>query len=254
MMRDHISVSQINLYLMCPLKYRFTYIDQLPKAFKAAELAFGSAMHSAIEWWHKERQSGRLREWSEVAGIFESDMHAQGVGEIRFKNGDDLAALIEKGRELVAVYLKEYKGGAPQAVEQAFRVPLVDLETGERLSLPLDGYFDLIEEGDVVVELKTAARVYDITTLTQHLQLTAYAYAFQFLRKRSPNLRIDILTKTKKPLLYSIEVARNQNSMVRFVHLAKYVIEGIRAGQFYPNAGWQCPSCEYFEVCQKWRG
>jgi len=32
-MPDHISVSQINLFLMCPLKYRFSYIDGLPKLF-----------------------------------------------------------------------------------------------------------------------------------------------------------------------------------------------------------------------------
>ncbi len=253
-MRDHISVSQINLYLLCPLKYRFNYIDALPKPFKAAELAFGGAIHSSVEWWHRQRQAGRTPEWSQVATIFEADLSAQAVDEIRFKNGDDLSSLVEKGKELLAIYLKEFKGTAPTAVEQGFRVPLIDLETGERLDLPLDGYFDLLEEGDTVVELKTAAKVYDLTTLTQHLQLTAYSYAFSFLKKKEPNLRIDILTKTKKPQLHSFEVFRDQNDKVRFFHLAKQVIKGIQSGQFYPNAGWQCPSCEYFEVCQKWRG
>ena len=253
-MRDHISVSQINLYLMCPLKYRYQYVDQLPRPFKAAELAFGSAIHSAIEWWHKERQAEREREWQQVASVFEADMNAQAVDEIRYKNGDDLSALVEKGKELLAVYLKEFKGGAPKAVEQAFRVPLVDSETGERLDLPLDGYFDLLEEGDTIVELKTAAKAYDTTTLAQHLQLTAYAYAFTIQRKREPNLRIDILTKTKKPQLHSFEVVRGRNDIIRFFHLAKRVIEGIQNGHFYPNAGWQCPSCEYYDACQKWRG
>ncbi len=253
-MRDHISVSQINLYLMCPLKYRYQYIDELPRPFKAAELALGSAIHSVIEWWHKEQQQGFIHEWQDVAAIFAADMNAQAVDEIRFKNGGDLESIIDKGKELLAVYVKEYKGGAPKAVEQSFRVPLVDLETGERLELPMDGYFDLLEEGDVVVELKTAAKVYDLTTLTQHLQLTAYAYAFSWLRKREPSLRMDILTKTKKPQLHSFVVFRDQNDKVRFFHLAKRVIEGIKARQFYPNAGWQCPNCEYFENCQKWRG
>ena len=253
-MRDHISVSQINLYLLCPLKYQYQYLDQLPRPFKAAELAFGSAIHSAIEWWHKERQAERTRAWTEVASVFDADMNAQSVDEIRFKNGDNLSSLVEKGKELLAVYIKEYEGAQPKAVEQGFRVPLVDSETGERLDLPLDGYFDLLEEGDTVVELKTAAKVYDATTLLQHLQLTAYAYAFYTLRKREPNLRIDILTKGKKPQLHSFEITRTNNDKVRFFHLAKRVIEGIQKGQFYPNAGWQCPSCEYYEICQKWRG
>lgn len=253
-MRDHISVSQINLYLSCPLKYKYRYIDELPVASKAAELAFGSAVHSSIEWWHKERQAGYIHEWEDVAVIFAADMNAQAVDDLRFKNGDDLDSLLALGRQLIAVYIQEYKGAAPKAVEQNFRVPLVDLETGERLDMPLEGYFDLLEEGDTVVELKTAAKVYDTATLVQHLQLTAYSYAFSFLKKRDANLRIDILTKTKKPRLHSFEIAHTQNDHVRFFHLAKRVIQGIQAGHFYPNAGWQCQGCEYYETCQKWRG
>lgn len=253
-MRDHISVSQINSYLLCPLKYRYQYVDALPRPFKAAELAFGSAVHSAIEWWHKERQAGFIHEWQNVAGIFAADMNAQAIDYLRFKNGDDLASLTAKGKELVEVYITNFKGGAPKAVEQGFRVPLVDLESGERLPLPLDGYFDLLEEGDTVVELKTAAKAYDAATVTQHLQLTAYAYAFRWLRKREPQLRLDVLTKTKKPQLYSYEAVRDTNDMVRFFHLAKRVIEGLRAGHFYPNAGFQCANCEYYDNCQKWRG
>lgn len=253
-MRDHISVSQINLYLLCPLRYRYQYVDELPRPCKAAELAFGSAVHSAIEWWHKERQAGFIHEWADVAAIFAADLNAQAVDDLRFKNGDDLESLTSKGKELVEVYIKHFKGAMPKAVEQGFRVPLVDLDTGERLTMPLDGYFDLLEEGDTVVELKTAAKVYDLTTITQHLQLTAYAYAFGWLRKREANLRLDILTKTKKPQLHSFEVFRDKNDMVRFFHLAKRVIEGIKARHFYPNVGWQCPNCEYFDVCQKWRG
>ncbi len=253
-MRDHISVSQINLYLLCPLKYRFSYIDQLPKAFKSAELAFGSAIHSSIEWWHKQRQAGNTKLWTDISGIFEADLNAQSVDHIRSKNGDDLNAMLEKGKEMLAVYVKEYPGATPVAAEQGFRVPLIDLETGEKLDLPLDGYFDLVEEGETVVELKTAAKVYDLTTITQHLQLTAYSYAYAFLKNKDPNLRLDILTKGKTPKFHSFEVFRDKNDKVRFFHLAKRVLDGIRSRHFYPNAGWQCPSCEYFEACQKWRG
>lgn len=253
-MRDHISVSQINLYLMCPLKYRYRYIDELPVSFKAAELALGSAVHSAIEWWHKERQAGFIHDWEDVAAIFGVDMNAQAVDELRFKHDDDFDSLLSIGKALIAVYIQNFKGGAPKAVEQHFRIPLIDLETGERLDMPLEGYFDLLEEGDTVVELKTAAKAYDSRTLSQHLQITAYSYTFSYLKKREANLRLDILTKTKKPQLYSFEVTRTQNDHVRFFHLAKRVIQGVQAGHYYPNAGWQCQGCEYYETCQQWRG
>ena len=251
--RDHISVSQINLYLMCPLKYRFNYIDKLPKPFRPADLAFGSAIHAAVEWWHKNRKNGTGPEWQDVARIFEADMQAQAMETLKFKDGDSLESHLEKGRQLLAVYLRDYKGFGIRAVELPFRVPLVNLETGESLKLPLDGYIDLIEADDTVVELKTAARIFDPISITQHLQLSAYAYAFGWLYKRKPNLRIDILTKTKNPALHSFEVNRDKDSLVRFFHIAKGVLKAIQEGHFYPNEGWQCPGCEYFDVCQRWR-
>jgi integrase len=56
---EAISISQINLYLTCSLKYRFQYIDRLPRLVQSAGLVFGSAMHKALEWLHKERRNGR---------------------------------------------------------------------------------------------------------------------------------------------------------------------------------------------------
>jgi putative RecB family exonuclease len=253
-MRDHISVSQINQYLMCPLKYRFHYIDQLPRPFKPADLALGSAIHAAVEWWHKNRMiNGGGPEWQDVVRIFEADLQAQALDTIRYKNGENIESLIEKGKQVLAVYLKEYRGAGIRAAELPFRVPLVDLETGEALSLPLDGYIDLVEADDTVVELKTAAKVYSPIEVVQHLQLSAYTYAFGWLYKRKPKLRLDILTKGKNPALHSFEVYRDKDSLVRFFHIAKGVLRAIQEGHFYPNQGWQCPTCEYFDVCQKWR-
>lgn len=252
-MPDHISVSQINKYLMCPLKYRFEYVDGFPKPFKPADMAFGSAIHAAVEWWHKNRTNGARPEWQDVALIFEADLQAQAIDKLKFKDKDSLKSLFEKGRQLLAVYMRDYQGLGVLAVELSFRVPLIDLESGEALELPLDGYIDLIEADDTVVELKTATRIFDQASLIRHLQLSAYAYAFGWLYKRKPRLRIDILTKSKVPALHSFMVNRDKDALVRFFHIAKGVLKAIQEGHFYPNEGWQCSNCEYFEVCHKWR-
>ena len=55
---DHLSSSQLNLYLQCSLKYKFQYVDGLPRPCKASGLAFGSALHSALAWFHKELAAG----------------------------------------------------------------------------------------------------------------------------------------------------------------------------------------------------
>ena len=57
-MIDHLSASQIQAYMDCSLKYKFSKIDQLPKSFKSSGLALGSAIHSAVEWLHRHWKQG----------------------------------------------------------------------------------------------------------------------------------------------------------------------------------------------------
>jgi putative RecB family exonuclease len=251
--KDHISVSQINLYLMCPLKYRFTYIDLLPRPFKPAAFAFGSAIHSAIEWWHKKRMEGRDPNWRDVSRVFAADFNAQQADNIAYKDGESEADFVDKGKSMLAVYLKEYSGAPPKAVEMPFRVHLVDQETGEMLELPLDGYMDLVESDDTVVDLKTAARSYSEFDVSQHLQLTAYSYAYEQLYSTRPKLRLDCLLKTAKPRFVPLPTEREQDDHVRFFHIAKGVTDAIRSEHFYPCPGWQCKDCEFFKPCQTWR-
>jgi len=252
--RDHVSVSQINLYLMCPLKYRFVYVDQLLRPFKSVDLALGTAFHAAVEWWHKHRKNGSPPDAEDVSRIMAADLRAQAEETLQFKNGKSLDDAISLGQQLVRTYVSSYRGKPVQDTEVPFRVPLVDLETGEDLCLPLDGYIDLLEADDTVVETKTAARAYDRLTILNHLQLTAYGYAFCVLYDREANLRIDVVTKTKQPRMQSVEVVRDKSDMVRFFHLAKSICKSISNSCFHPHYGWQCGNCEFAEPCRRWRG
>ena len=74
---ESLSPSQINLYLTCSLKYRFQYIDRLPKLTHSANLVFGGAIHAALEWLHKERKKGKPPPLDEILRVFEADWNAQ---------------------------------------------------------------------------------------------------------------------------------------------------------------------------------
>jgi len=57
--QPHVSFTQIDQYLRCPLKYRFTYVDRLEPDFVPAALAFGSGIHGAAAFFFRARP--RLR-------------------------------------------------------------------------------------------------------------------------------------------------------------------------------------------------
>src|SRR5262245_42081296 len=100
---SHLSASHLTLYLTCSLKFRFQYIDKLPRLFKSANQVFGLAMHAALQWLHVEMKSGRKPPLDEVLRVYEADWHAQTVegSAVFFNDGDSRDMFLVKGKELL---------------------------------------------------------------------------------------------------------------------------------------------------------
>src|SRR5947208_6041865 len=175
---EAISVSQIVLYLSCSLKYRFQYIDRLPRLSKPSPLAFGSSVHAALEWLHKERKAGRQPTLDQLLRVFEADWYAQNLDRTGADTDEPADTILLKGKELLALYFHAPAKPVREA-ELFFQVPLVHPRTGEVLPVPLRGVIDLIEEDDVLVELKTSQRRWSLADRPDNAQLTAYSYAYQ---------------------------------------------------------------------------
>ncbi len=249
-----VSVSQIQTYLGCPLKYRFQYIDKVPKPWQAAALSFGSSVHAALEYFHRERMAGRTPTPESIVSIFEADWHAANLEPLVFPEKETRESLTEKGRAMLALYLAEDHAGTPTAVEDAFECDLVDPETGEVLDVRLRGRIDLVEEGNTVVELKTAARTLEQGGLERHLQLSTYALVFFLLHGVVPKLRLDMLLKTKVAKLVRLPTSRSLEELAWTARVIERATEAIRAGHFFPNPSWRCTECEYYQHCATWRG
>lgn len=254
-MLDHLSCSQINLYLQCSLKYKFQYIDDLPKPFKSSGLAFGSSIHSAINWFHKERMNGNGVTLERLYRIFDADWYAQTLDtKILYKNGEQEINLILLAKEFLRLYFnqphKEIKG-----TEVPFTVPLVNLSTGEEIDIAFEGFFDLIEADDTIVEFKTSAQTMGQDDADDHLQLTAYAYAYEMLYHKPPRLlKIIDFVKNKKPKMVELKTERKKEDHQRFFHLAGQVLRGIRQQVFFPRQSFMCKDCEFEGDCKGWGG
>jgi len=249
-----ISVSQVNAYLACPLKYRFQYVDKIPRPWRVAAMAFGSSVHAAVEWFHRERLDGRSAGLIEVLKVFDADWYAQNVEPLVFSERESKDSLAEKGRAMVQLYVESVNGAKPIAVEQPFELDLADPDTGEVLEVRLRGVIDLIEEGDILVDLKTAGRTLESGGLERHLQLSTYALAYLLLRGKVPKLRLDMLLKTTKPRLERHETTRSVEDLSWTARLIREVSLAIETEHFFPNPSWRCTECEYFAHCQQWRG
>lgn len=252
---DHFSVSQLNTYLACPLKYRFSYVDQIPKPFKPSGLAFGSSLHAAIAFWHREMMKrGKPADAETLLKVFRADFYAQALDKIQFGPKETEKELLNMGEQLLKLYIQSFTSDHLKEVEMRFEVPLANPKTGELLDPPLLGFIDQVRDTDTVVELKTQKRSLDEASLHNHLQLTAYSYAYEHLFNQRPKLELVSLIKTKRPRIERLQTKRGENDYVRFFLLAKEVLRGIQNRVFYPIRCWMCTDCEYQQVCQEWEG
>jgi putative RecB family exonuclease len=254
-MPDHLSASQINLYLLCSLKYRFQYVDELRRPFRPSALALGASVHAALAWFHQQMLKGNGATLEKVWKIFEADWYAQGLDtEILCDGSQTEAGLNILGKELLRVYLARPETKV-RGAEVPFTVPLKNPANGDQLEVNLEGFIDLITADEAIVEFKTSSQAMTSLDAANQLQLTAYSYAYEMLfRRPAAALRIVDLVKAKKPRMVVLETVRTKADHERFFWLAKEVLSGIRSRVFFPRTGFWCRDCEYAQQCRAWKG
>lgn len=252
-MIEHLSSSQIYLYLQCSLKYKFKYIDGIPATFKSSGLAFGSAIHSALSWFHKEKMNGGNVSLEKFYQIFDADWYSQIVdAKIHYKSGEDEMKLSILAKELLSLYFQE-KHNSAKGTEIPFVVPLIDPSNGKNLGLNLEGFIDLVEEDDTIVEFKTSAQTMKQKDADESLQITAYCYAYEIFCRKPPKLiKVVDFVKTKKPKMITLKTTRNKTHYQRFFSITSQVLKGIKSQLFFPRSSFWCNDCEYASQCRKW--
>ena len=256
---EALSASQLQLYLTCSLKYRFQYIDRLPRLATTANQVVGIAIHAALNWLHKEKKRGRMPPLTEVLQVFEADWYAQTETDskltVLFEDPADRLLLLHKGKELLAQYYHQGVGAVHDS-ELHFTLPLVNPSTGEVLDIPIRGVVDLIEEDGAVVEFKAPQKAPPMTDLPDNIQLTTYSYAYEKLFGKPPKeIRKVSLVRTKNPRIETQITGRDNRDYERLFHLGREVLKGIKAEVFIPSRGcWLCNDCEYDPDCREWTG
>lgn len=244
------SASQLVTYSMCPRKYLFNYLLETPPAFRSLALVLGSALHSAVEWYFERRILGITPQIAEAESILSADLQAETEGKIiRWKNHTP-ESLEEEGRRLLRTYLAVNANLPVVAVEQPFTVELVDPFTGECAGRQLKGYFDLVLEGGRIVELKTSSRGWQEFELVRHLQIGAYAFAWNSLHGGPSQLEVQVVVKLKRePRVETFTIERGEAHTRWWFAAARDIERAIAAGVFPPSPSALCHECEYEAPC-----
>jgi putative RecB family exonuclease len=246
----HLSYSQINTYMTCPLRYHFQYVEQIPPTFTSASLAFGSSIHEAAAAFYQSRLEGDELRPDQLLDVYRDTWRSK--ESVKFFNGDNENSLMQKASLMLSVFHESCDPSVcVLGVEEFFEVPLGGLP-------PFHGYIDLIEQsvdGTIaIVDLKTASKKLTDANVHGNLQLTAYSLGAEALgfEPNALNLRLDVLTKTKNPEMVKHHTTRTEDDRRRFIKLLYQIWNGIEQGVWFPREDWHCGQCAWAKQCADW--
>lgn len=246
-MGKHLSVSQLKMYLRCPLQYKFRYVDGLiipPRS----ELTLGKSIHGTLEENYRQKiKTETDLPLEHITGLF-SDRWDKAAIDTIFDEDEKPGKVKDEGISLLKTYHEIVAPKVqPVEVEREFNFPIQDE------SYTLKGYFDLIDKDSFIIDHKTTKRSMRQDMIDSDIQLTAYSLAYRkLLGKEEKGLRFDVMVRTKVPKIQQLPTTRSEEDIRRFLKRLVYVNKAIESGIFYPNENFMCPNCGYRELCKKW--
>jgi DNA helicase-2/ATP-dependent DNA helicase PcrA len=165
-----LSASDLDLYLTCPLKYKFRRVFGIPEE-PTINQRFGILIHSVLERFHKDAGEGEATNGglAELMDLFESGWRRSGFG-----SSDDELQFRDRAREAMRLYWEREREaeGVPVWLERKFDIRIGEHQVRGRVDrvdrLP-DGSYELID-------YKTGERKNE-AQLENDLQLALYRLA-----------------------------------------------------------------------------
>jgi CRISPR/Cas system-associated exonuclease Cas4 (RecB family) len=250
MTKKHLSISQINTYLRCPLQYYFRYIQGIIIPPKAA-LVLGGVIHKTLEYNYKQKvKSCQDLKVKEILEYFDWTFKER-EKEVEWKQENEKKEKFkEQGMKLLEKYQNEIAPKIqPLVVEQKHEIQL------EGLNRTFLAFLDLIDIHQVIIDHKTSARTPSIISPDHNLQLIAYSMTYRAENeKQESKSRVHYLIKTQEPKIIALEKKVSNQEIQRFLKIISSVARAIEEENFYPNPhNFMCTAigCGFWEICHK---
>jgi len=241
------SISQLKQFLYCPVSFYRLYYEGLPRPPSNIYMAYGSAIHKALQINYEQKIKTRKDlEFEEVFRAF----HESFSQEISKNNLNYEEGLVTQAGKSLEYYLQFVSPNIqPLFVESKFELPL------KNFPITILGYIDLIDEQGRIIDHKSGGKTWRSTwkqsTVDEDIQLTLYAAAYRkIFNKKEGGLSIDIVARNASILYHRIDTDRTQEQILQLLNLITKAEETCKQGMFDVNLK-NCKRCPFNSVCPK---
>ena len=242
--RLRLSFSRVDTYLTCPLKFRFSYVDQLPGE-PSPHLSWGSTIHKVLElWWDQ-----KLPKPPPVEFLYQALYDHWDDEGFAGMSRDEKLEWYSHARTVLARHHARY---APRyrpavATEEWFEV---DIDS----DIVLVGSIDHVERTDDggigIVDWKTNRKAKPRERVASSLQLAVYALAARALWGQEPQwVALDFVVPGVR-----VAVDRRDIDVDGAVRRIQEVAGRIRDEIFPPAPTRLCDWCDYRSMCPAFDG
>lgn len=254
--KPYISQSQLTMYERCGEQYRRRYIEneRIPPGIamakgigvhNGAKVNFHQKIESHEDLPHDEIIEAAVAEYETVVNkgiLLTPEEETVGVSRVIAQAKDSVVVLSDLFANQVA---PEYQ---PTIVEEEIRIVMPNA--------PIDFVtrMDLIDDRDIVTDIKTSGKKKPQSEVDMSEQLTFYALAYLHRTGRLPAaVRLENLVDKANPERQMLESIRTDRDLECILARINAMLDGIRKGVFIPAlaTSWQCDPryCGYALTC-----
>jgi len=241
--KKHISVSQVEMYLRCPMQYFFRYCEQIVRPPSVA-LIEGSSGHVALAINNQQKiETHEDLPTRQVVECF-SDTFSDKSQEIENWENDSKDEVIKRSGNLIAEYMEQTAPGIqPVAVETEYTV---DLNIDDS-NVPVLMYVDL--EHEMLSDYKVVGRTKSQGDADNSLQLATYGVA-----TGAKEAEFICLVKSKNPKINRVKTSLTESKTQWAAEVIGSVARAISKGVFpvCDPTHWCCSErfCGYWRLCR----
>jgi DNA helicase-2/ATP-dependent DNA helicase PcrA len=233
-----LSVSKLDTYKDCPLKFKFAHVLEIPTPSKTF-FDLGTSVHAVVEHLTQLEKDG-----IEITDEIALDILDKEWIISSFKTETEAREAKDKAKSMISTYLK-WRSTNPNSAVAAEQKFTIDIG-----KVPFNGSIDRVEstpDGDYeLIDFKTGGVYETKNSIKENFQMSVYALAAKKLYGKLPTKASLFYLKKDKFITNNIEL--QQLDKVQKVLEEK--VNSILAEDFHSTPSFDvCRKCDYLNIC-----